>query len=612
MTLNNQDSKLAVAYEKVRRREYEVISKLLEIIPKVDGLGDERLNQMRDALFHADHPFLLVFVGSFSSGKSSLINALLGKSTVLPVGVTPTTDRITMLRYGEEEQTMRTGDVNTVFYPSPILQKVSFVDTPGLESIFQNHEEQTRRFLHRSDAVLLVMLATQAMTARNLEYLKMLKDYGKTVIIILNQVDLLTLEEVETVKQYVADQSRDLLGYRAEIWSMSAKQGLEAYQADGVVDETAWRASGMNQLEAYLDRQLHDVARLKQKLQTPLQIAHSVHQTALDAVRNNQSALDHYQGIRQNVEQQLTVYQNDQNRAVREITDQVMSKFGETVMRGGEAISDIFQISQAFKSVLRGFTELVGLAGIFRRADQPSFVRLAFERRKVFEPLNELPMIVEKLAPRLEGKDIQDIEDLTKYGRKEIESLPENIRTKVIGTLQIPTQYDRSVMQKIRPELDTIENDTRQVETVRLENSVRNALIYLATWELLLVILGIFILAWNPATPEQPLLPLFLIIILIGVGLLGLLILPLRGRMLEAQYSNRIYKLQTQYIDTLTKAADKQVGYGMQLRRDAIAPLTRLVEAQTQIQTEQLVGLQSAQHEMTEIEKELAALGKRF
>ena len=159
-------------YEAIRRREYELITNLLEVIPRIDGLGEEQVTQMRDALFHADHPYMMVFVGPFSAGKSSLINALLGEHDLLSIGPTPTTDRISILRWGEEPSRNRSGEVDTVFYPSPLLQKVSFVDTPGLESVFQKHEDITRRFLHRSDTVLLVMLATQAMTARNVEYLQ--------------------------------------------------------------------------------------------------------------------------------------------------------------------------------------------------------------------------------------------------------------------------------------------------------------------------------------------------------------------------------------------------------------------------------------------------------
>jgi len=174
------DTRLVTAYEAIRRREYEVINDLLTVLPKIDTLGEERVAQVRDALFHADHPYLMVFVGPFNSGKSSLINALLGTDELLTVGPVPTTDRISILRWGIDTQRMESGgDVDTVFHPSPLLKKVSFVDTPGLESIFQKHEETTRKFLHRSDVVVLVMLATQAMTQSNIEYLQKLREYGK-------------------------------------------------------------------------------------------------------------------------------------------------------------------------------------------------------------------------------------------------------------------------------------------------------------------------------------------------------------------------------------------------------------------------------------------------
>jgi hypothetical protein len=44
----------------------------------------------------------------------------------------------------------------------------------------------------------------------------------------------------------------------------------------------------------------------------------------------------------------------------------------------------------------------------------------------------------------------------------------------------------------------------------------------------------------------------------------------------------------------------------MELRRDAVLPLTRLINAQTQIQQEQLGKLQAAGQEMVKIEGELA------
>ncbi|MCA9906375.1 MAG: dynamin family protein, partial [Anaerolineae bacterium] len=265
-------TKLATDYESLRRREHELITKLLDVLPKIDNVPEERIAQVRDALFHADNPFLVVFVGPFSSGKSSIINAILGEE-LLPVGPVPTTDRIAILRWGEQSERVRTGEYDTVFHPSPLLRKISFVDTPGLESIFQKHEETTRKFLHRADVVLLVMLATQAMTAKNLDYLRILQEYGKTVILVINQVDVLSPEEAANVRDYVIEQTQAKLGYKPQVWMMSSRQAMAALMADdGEIDQAELDASGVPQVEKYVDTQLSDVARLRQKLQTPLQI----------------------------------------------------------------------------------------------------------------------------------------------------------------------------------------------------------------------------------------------------------------------------------------------------------------------------------------------------
>lgn len=606
MALVNVETRLATEYENIRRREYELITNLLDVLPKVDNLGEERLGQMRDALFHADHPFLIVLVGPFNSGKSSIINALLGDPELLPIGPVPTTDKIAILRWGEQPQRMSGGgEADTVFYPAPLLQKVSLVDTPGLESIFQKHEEITRKFLHRADVVLLVMLATQAMTASNLEYLQQLKEYGTKVILVINQGDLLSAEEAETVREYVQEQSHSRLGFKPDIWLVSAKQGLAA-RHNGELDKLAWKASGLSRIEEYLDDQLNDVARLRQKLQTPLQIAKNVNQSALMAVRTNQSALDQYQGVSTNIEQQLAAQKRDQEKALRDINTESSDHFTATAQRGSQAIHDIFRFGNALRSIWGGLLELIGLSGVLKRG--ASYIQAAFERHDALAAVRDLPTVADKLAPRLEGKDVQDIDDLVKYSRKEVEALPDSIKSKVIGTVQAPITYDRRWLQDVRPELEKLEDEARQVETGRLETTLRNSMLYLAVFEILLIVFGVAALNY-PSQDSQP--KILLILFLIGLGLLALLWMPLRGRLLQADYTNRMLKLQNRYIETLTSAADKQIDYGMRLRRDAIQPLTRLIEAQTQIHTEQLAKLQAADKEIMDIEAALTKMGKR-
>jgi hypothetical protein len=233
---------------------------------------------------------------------------------------------------------------------------------------------------------------------------------------------------------------------------------------------------------------------------------------------------------------------------------------------------------------------------------------LVFERHKAFEPIKELPAIADRLGPRLEGKDIQDMDDLIKYAQREIKQLPPAIREKVIGEVRAPLQYDRRVLEAVRPALESIEQEARVAETDKLDRIVRNTTLYLVVYEILLLLAGVFIgqLFVSDAGSLA-----VLIILVLALAILGLVMIPLRGRIVEHAYTNRMLALQKRYIEALTEAANRQLANGLQLRRDAIAPLTRLIEAQTTIQKEQSQKLQMAERELASIESALTSLGKR-
>lgn len=56
------------------------------------------LSLLSEALKQLDQPFLVVIVGEFNSGKSSVINALLG-TKYLAEGILPTTNEISVLKF---------------------------------------------------------------------------------------------------------------------------------------------------------------------------------------------------------------------------------------------------------------------------------------------------------------------------------------------------------------------------------------------------------------------------------------------------------------------------------------------------------------------------------
>lgn len=584
-----------------------MITDLLDVLPRIGSVEEERVAQVRDALFHADNPYLAVFVGPFSSGKSSIINALLGNQDLLPVGPTPTTDRITILRWGEDPERMASGgEVDTVFHPSPLLQKVSFVDTPGMESIFREHEAVTVRFLHRSDTVFMVMPSTQAMSAKNLEVLQDLKQYGKNIIILVNQSDLLSDDEVTSVRDYVQEQSQSKLGYKPEVLMVSALKGLQANAGD-TRDDTLWKESGLDGVERYIDRQLGDIARLRQKLQTPLQITQNVSTAALEAVRQNQTLFDQYASIAENVRTQIDTHQRAQQRHVRDTKEDIEAEFKTATERGRAAIAEQVRFSRALASVGRGTLELVRLGNLVQPAGT-STMRLALENKKALEPLTKLSKHTDELAARLEGRDLRDIDNLVNYAQTQVTALPEGLRNKMIGNIRTPTSYDRSALTDIRDELAAIEDEARQVETETLDKELREAVVYLAVWEIILLLAGIVVVGVLVNQPDGTIVGLLVGVILLM--LIGLGFVPLRGRMLENAYASRMLKLQNRYLETLSNAADEQISYGVKLREDAVEPLITLIESQTETQSEQLQKLQSIQQQMVEIESSLADMGK--
>ena len=180
---------------------------------------------LRQALLDLEGPFLLVVVGEFNSGKSSLVNALLGED-LLPEGPTPTPDRIQLLVYGEEGREEGEGFLR-LRKPHPLLRTLALVDTPGTNALLEHHEVLTRTFLPRADLILFVTSADRPLTRSEAEFLRLIRDWGKKVVLVVNKADLLSEEDREAVARYVAEGARAVLGEEVPLFLVSARRGKE-------------------------------------------------------------------------------------------------------------------------------------------------------------------------------------------------------------------------------------------------------------------------------------------------------------------------------------------------------------------------------------------------
>jgi len=198
--------------------------------------------------------------GRVSSGKSSLLNRVLGR-TVLPIGVTPVTALVTHVAYGLEERvTVRfaaerpviatiadlpryvteqgnpsnSKQVTSVWIELPddrLREGVTFVDTPGLGSLASSGASETMAYLPRADLGVLLSDATAPLTPEDVAVVEKLVRSGSKAAVVLSKADLLTADERFSVRAYVTRHLSAELGYEVPVHLVSV-MGPTAVMAD--------------------------------------------------------------------------------------------------------------------------------------------------------------------------------------------------------------------------------------------------------------------------------------------------------------------------------------------------------------------------------------------
>lgn len=263
----------------------EQVRLLMAIAATVGELGEAAQGDRRRLIEVAedlrDLFFLVVVIGEFNAGKSSLINALLGEE-LLPMGVTPTTEMIEVIRYGETAErrpTQRDNSTRVWSHPNTGAPGVALVDTPGTGSVFQKHEKTAKDFLHRSDLIIFVISAKRALAETERLYLELAKNYGKKIVMVVNQIDLLGAAEQTEVRRFVERQLQELLDLRPLIFLVSSREALNLARENGASAD-----GGIGPLKAHLRGVLSEAPPAKQKLVAQLDTAERIVRRYLDTV----------------------------------------------------------------------------------------------------------------------------------------------------------------------------------------------------------------------------------------------------------------------------------------------------------------------------------------
>lgn len=226
--------------------------------------------------------FMVAIIGEFNAGKSSFVNALIGEK-LLPIGITPTTEYIELIRYAEEADRNPAIVDNALrewAHPNTGAPGVAIVDTPGTGSVFQKHETIAKEFLHRSDLVIFLISAKHAFADTERLYLQLAKDYNKKIILVVNQVDLLKANEQMEVRRFIENQVKETLEIEPLLFMVSAKEALDAISAPTTEDP-----GNVGAVKAHLRGVYAESPIAKQKLLAQLDTASRIIQKYYDSAK---------------------------------------------------------------------------------------------------------------------------------------------------------------------------------------------------------------------------------------------------------------------------------------------------------------------------------------
>lgn len=183
--------------------------------------------RVRDRVQIGGENTVVAFAGATGSGKSSLVNALVGETVAEVAPTRPTTAEPLSVSGSETSEVLDWMGVG----PRHVLpgafgdDSVILVDLPDLDSTEEEHRSAADRVIERADVVVFVLDPQKYADALlHREYLKHFGEHGAVTLVVLNQVDRLAQRE----KNVVLVDARGLLatdGLRDRLIPTSARTG---------------------------------------------------------------------------------------------------------------------------------------------------------------------------------------------------------------------------------------------------------------------------------------------------------------------------------------------------------------------------------------------------
>ena len=569
---------LTQEHEQIIRQERLLLEQILILLGRMNATKED-IALLRSSVDQMDNLFLLVVIGEFNAGKSTFLNALLGDQ-FLDEGVTPTTDHIHILSYGETFQKKPLEDeLLEVQIPVEWLNEINLVDTPGTNAVIQRHQEITEHFVPRSDLVLFVTSADRPFSESERLFLEGVRQWGKKIVIAVNKIDMISnVSDRQEIIDFVSDNAQKLLGIDPNIFPVSAQLALQAKKAkrNGPTDEY-WIESRFGALENFILESLDAQERLRLKLENPLGIASRLlNQYELGLEERQELLSDDFQTV-DVIDEQLLAYETDMRRDFQYHKSHVDNVLYAMMERGDTFLDETIRL-----------TRVLELANGEK-------IRGEFERKVVGETGREIDVHVSELIDWIVDRNYRQWNDIIGYLKER--SLQHADR--MVG--KVDTEFElnrRELLASVGREAQkVIDSYDREFESQKLAQEVQKSLIQTAALEVGAIGLGALLVGLL----ETALLDFTGILGASLVAALGFYILPYRRTKAKMELRERIGEIRRQLHTVLTNEFEGELQAGTQRIREAISPYTRFLGVEREKMAKQAIDIHDSREQIQQM-----------
>lgn len=543
------------AQEALLKRTRDTLGRLRDVLAESSAAPSERA-ALADTIRQLDELFLLVVAGEFNSGKSAFINALLGQ-TLQPEGVTPTTDRIYLLKY-DAEVASKPGENGVWLHTAPVelLKKISVVDTPGTNAIVREHEALTAEFIPRSDLVLFVTSADRPFTESERGFLAEIKAWGKKIVLVVNKIDILAGEaEVAQVVEFVTRSAQNLIGDIAAVFPISARQARQA--KDGRPE--LWDDSRFASLEQYIQETLDDEGRFRLKLLSPLGVGSRLVNQQLADVEADLASLDEDRKLLDDIHRQMTYYNDDMQRNFR--------------ARMGEIDNLLYAMEKRGNAFFDDRLRLTRIPDLLRSKQ----LERDFETEVIADTPRQIESRVGELVDWLVEQDLRQWTAVAKH----LDSRRDVHQGRILGD-SAPREgtlaYDRqrlidSIGRATRLAVESYDQDR---EAAEMAEGARQAVVNTG-----LAGVGVGLGVAIAVVAHAAFFDVTGIVTGLAAATLGLLILPARKRKAKQELADKLAELRQKLVTSLDDQFEREMRHSAERIEDTVAPFSRFVRSET-------------------------------